>query len=67
MGLAEILSFVSTRVVLGFVFFVVLLPIGAMKRLTGWDPLGRRAKPESSYWRTYSERQSDPQNYEKMW
>ena len=66
MALAEVLAFISTRVILAFVFFVVMTPIGFVKRLLGWDPLHRRAAPSESYWRPYSERQRDPRHYEKM-
>ena len=66
MGLAEGLSFVTTRIILAFVFFVIVTPIGFTKRLFGWDPLHRRAKRSDSYWQPYSERQRDPRHYEKM-
>jgi hypothetical protein len=66
MMLAEALAFVSTRIILGAVFFLVVTPIGFIKRLSGWDPLQRRAGPSGSYWRPYSERQRDPRHYEKM-
>jgi hypothetical protein len=66
MALAEVLSFVSTRIILAFVFFLVLTPIGFIKRLFGWDPLHRRAAGSDSYWRPYAERQRDPRHYEKM-
>tara|TARA_B100001123_G_scaffold61027_2_gene66331 strand:+ start:35143 stop:35556 length:414 start_codon:yes stop_codon:yes gene_type:complete len=66
MGLAEVLAYVSTRVILGLVFFVVVTPIGVTKRLTGWDPLGRRRSNQESYWVPYSERQHDRKHFEKM-
>lgn len=66
MALAEVLSFVSTRIILAFVFFLVVTPIGFIKRLFGWDPLHRRAAASDSYWRPYSARQRDPRHYEKM-
>jgi hypothetical protein len=66
MALAEALSFVSTRVILAFVFFAIVTPIGFIKRLFGWDPLHRRAPANDSYWRPYSERQRNPRHYEKM-
>src|ERR1041384_4263619 len=66
MALAEVLSFVSRRVILAIVYFLVLTPIGVVKRLSGWDPLHRRAAAGDSYWRPYSERQRDPRHYEKM-
>ena len=67
MKLAEALAFVMTRIILGLVFFLIVTPIGVFKRLTGWDPLHRRAGPSSSYWRPYSERQRDTRHYEKMY
>ena len=66
MALAEILSYISTRIILAFVYFVIITPIGFVKRLTGWDPLNRRAAKSETYWREYSARQRDPRHYEKM-
>jgi hypothetical protein len=66
MLLAQLLSFVMTPIILGIVFFLIVTPIGVIKRLSGWDPLGRRAATCESYWRPYSERQRDPRHYEKM-
>lgn len=66
MLLAEGLSFVTTRIILGLVFFLVVTPIGVVKRLSGWDPLGRRGPRGASYWKPYSERQRNPRHYEKM-
>ena len=66
MLLAEGLSFVTTRIILGLIFFLVVTPIGVVKRLSGWDPLGRRGLRGASYWKPYSERQRNPRHYEKM-
>ena len=66
MRFAEALSYVSTRVILAIVFFVVITPIGVVRRLTGWDPLGRRRASANSYWVPYPERQHDPTHLEKM-
>jgi Saxitoxin biosynthesis operon protein SxtJ len=67
MALAGVLSFVMTRVVLALVFFLLVTPIGVVKRLTGWDPLGRRKRRGESYWQPYPERQHDPRHFEKMY
>jgi Saxitoxin biosynthesis operon protein SxtJ len=66
MLLAEALSFVMTRVILGIVFFLIVTPIGVIKRIFGWDPLNRRSASRGSYWSPYSERQHNPRHYEKM-
>jgi saxitoxin biosynthesis operon SxtJ-like protein len=66
MALSEVLSFVSTRVILVIVFFVVITPTGVARRLFGWDPLRRRAASAQSYWKPYGARQRDRRHYEKM-
>jgi hypothetical protein len=66
MALAEVLGFVSSRIILALVFFLIVTPIGVIKRLSGWDPLHRRSGSRNSYWRPYSERQKDVRHYEKM-
>ncbi len=51
MALAEALSWVSTRVILGLLFFLVFAPLGAWRRMRGWDPLNRRAsRSRRSFW-----------------
>lgn len=67
MRLAEGLSYVTTRIILGVIFFLIITPIGVVKRRLGWDPLNRRGKSGGSYWRDYSGRQRDPRHYEKMY
>ena len=66
MAFADALAFVTTRIILAFVFFGIVTPIGLAKRLFGWDPLHRRAAAADSYWKPYAERQRDPRHYEKM-
>ena len=67
MALAAALGYVMTRVVLALVFFLLVTPIGVVKRLTGWDPLGRRTRRGESYWQPYPERQQDARHFEKMY
>jgi Saxitoxin biosynthesis operon protein SxtJ len=67
MGLARILSFVVTPIILALIFFIVVMPIGVIKRLFGWDPLRRRTPSMVSYWHPYNPRQRDPRHFEKMY
>jgi O-antigen ligase len=67
MALAEILGFVTTPVILAIVFYLVLTPIGCIKRLLGWDPLRLRATSSESYWTPYTTRQRDRRHYERMY
>ena len=66
MALAGAISFVTTPIILATVFFLVVSPIGFIKRLTGWDPLRRRAASAPSYWKNYAGRR-DPRHYERMY
>lgn len=67
MALAEGMSYVMTTIILGIVFFLVVTPIGVVKRLFGWDPLRRRGAAEPSYWKPYPAKQRDPKHYEKLY
>lgn len=66
MAMAEMLSAVTTRVILFLVFFLVFLPVGSIRRLLGADPLRRRAPRTGSSWVPYPERVRDKRHYEKM-
>ncbi|QXD16338.1 DUF4407 domain-containing protein [Rhodocaloribacter litoris] len=66
MGLALVLGFVMTRVVLTLVFYLVVTPIGLLLRLFGRDPLQRRRDPAaSSYWIEKTYRDDTPRRLEK--
>lgn len=67
MKLAEAMGFVMTRVILGLIFFLLVTPIGLVRRLTGGDPLSRRAGRAESYWKPYTKRRQDKKHYEKMY
>ncbi len=66
MALARSLSLITTPIILAIVYFAVFMPIGAIKRLFGWDPLRRRAVAAASYWGPYNPRQRDSRHFEKM-
>src|SRR5215510_5011065 len=67
MTLAKWLSLITTPIILAIIFFLVVTPIGMIKRLFGWDPLRRRAPSAASYWGPYNARQRDPHHFEKMY
>src|ERR1043166_4644326 len=64
MKLAEGMSYVSSRIILAIIFFLVLTPIGLIKRATGWDPLQRRSGTRETFWHAYPKR--PPRHYERM-
>ena len=49
MKLGHALGWVNGHIILGAVFVIVLQPIAAVMRLTGYDPLRRRLTSASSY------------------
>ena len=49
MGLARLLSRVTTPIFLGIVYFLILTPIGGVRRLFGRNPV-RRPLVEGSFW-----------------
>ncbi len=66
MALAEALGYVSTRVILGIVFFLILTPIGLVMRRAGWDPLASRRRPGQTAWVPYSPRAANVRHFEQM-
>lgn len=51
MALGEILGWVNTRIILGVVFYLVVTPIGIVRRLMGNDPMGRLTRPDQKSYR----------------
>jgi hypothetical protein len=51
MGLAHVLGWVNTRVLLGLIFFGLITPVGLIRRLMGKDPLARAFKADASTYR----------------
>jgi len=51
MGLAQILGWVNTRIILGFAFFLVITPIGCTMRLFGYDRLQKKRDATASSYR----------------
>ena len=60
----HLLGMVNSRVLLTAMFLFVVAPLGALGRLFGSDPLGRRAA--GSLWLPLSKRARDPKHYERM-
>ena len=64
MGLAHVLGWINTRLILGLMFFVILAPIGILMRLLGWDAMRRRQHRAEPSYRTPS-KQPNPGNMER--
>ena len=66
MGLAVILGFFVSRILLSLIFYLVVTPIGLIMRLWGKDLLDMKLKDRDSYWHVRSE-EYDPRRTEKMY
>jgi len=68
MGLALVIGFFMSRVVLFVLFFLVLTPIGLLMRLFGKDMLDERLdKAGRSYWIERTEKQKAKESYENQY
>jgi Saxitoxin biosynthesis operon protein SxtJ len=51
MALGHALGWINTRIILGFIFYVIVTPIGIFRRWLGKDPMGRRLRPDLDSYR----------------
>ncbi|MGH7874346.1 MAG: SxtJ family membrane protein [Candidatus Binatia bacterium] len=51
MALGFVLGWINTRIILGVLFFLVVTPIGAVRRWLGKDPMGRKLRPDLDSYR----------------
>jgi hypothetical protein len=66
MGLALILGWINTRIILGALFYLVFTPTGVLMRLFR-DPLNRSMQPNgTTYWSRREVQPLDPQTYERQ-
>ena len=66
MGLATVLGWVNTRIILSLLFYVVLTPVGLILRLFR-DPLDRQmGDGRASYWVRKEPTPVDPKAYENQ-
>jgi Saxitoxin biosynthesis operon protein SxtJ len=49
------LGWINTRIILGIVFYLVVTPIGLLRRWLGKDPMGRRLRPDLESYRIVRE------------
>jgi len=49
-GLGHVLGWINARIILGFIFFAVVMPTGLVMRLFGKDILRMKWQRAASYW-----------------
>lgn len=57
MKLGAVLGYINTRIILGFIFFLIITPISLVLRLVKHDPLRRQIEPNATSYRIKSENQ----------
>ena len=65
MRLGTLLGWINTRVILSFVYFLVVTPIGALMRALGKDPLSRKLEHSRVSYRV-EKNPRDARHYETM-
>jgi hypothetical protein len=67
MGLAFVLGWINTRLILSAIFYLVLTPIGLVIRLLGKDLLDRKMDfKAASYWKDKESGAFKPADYERQ-
>ena len=65
--IAQVLGYVNARIILTVAFAAMLVPLGAIWRLIGRDPLSRRRPAAgASGWRPYPKRYRDRTHFDRM-
>ncbi len=56
MRFGQVLSRITTPIIMGLIFFVMIAPIALFMRLLGWDAMARRFDPEAKSYRVPTEK-----------
>jgi hypothetical protein len=67
MRLAHTLGYVNSRILLSLTYYLMLTPIGLVKRLLGHDQMDRRGGRRASYWTVRRERRQSKEGFERAY
>jgi saxitoxin biosynthesis operon SxtJ-like protein len=56
-AIGHVLGWINTRIILGLIFYAMILPIGLIMRVFGMDPMRRRFDKSASSYRVQSTNQ----------
>jgi hypothetical protein len=51
MAIGHVMGWINTRIILGVVFYLIVTPIGILRRWLGKDPMGRKLRPDIDSYR----------------
>jgi Saxitoxin biosynthesis operon protein SxtJ len=66
MGVAGVLGYVNSRILLTILYYGMLTPYGIVSRLVGRDPLNRRGPSRDTYWVKRETTRQSPQQFERL-
>lgn len=66
MGIAAVLGYINSRILLSVLYYGLFTPVGLVRRLIGRDPMQRRAAPQSSYWVTREYTRQAKEQFERL-
>ena len=66
MGLAHILGYINSHILLTLVFYLLFVPYNLVARLVGRDPLTRRQAKRESYWVPRKSTRQSKEQFERL-
>lgn len=66
MGLAAVLGYINSRILLFVMFYGLITPYGLVSRLVGRDTLNRRKGAKESYWVAREKTRQTKQGFERL-
>lgn len=66
MGIAAVLGYVNSRILLSLLYYGLFAPVGLVRRLFGKDPMKRRGPAQSSYWVTREYTRQTKNQFERL-
>ncbi len=66
MGIALVLGYINSRILLSLIYYGLITPVGLVRRLMGRDPMKRRGSVQSSYWVTRQYTRQSKNQFERL-
>ena len=66
MGIAGVLGYVNSRILLTILYYGLLTPYGLISRVIGRDPMDRRGPKRDTYWVKRKETRQTQQQFERL-
>jgi Saxitoxin biosynthesis operon protein SxtJ len=66
MGIAGVLGYVNSRILLSLLYYGLFTPVGLVRRLIGHDPMKRRGSVQPSYWVTREHTRQSKNQFERL-